>query len=333
MQNEKIGFFQKMLISIKDFEKYILFASEKISDTFKFFLKIMLIFSLIVSIGLTISFYNIMQECIKYYYNNIESIEYANCELEVNNGEKIVIENENAIIQYIEINTQMNEKDYTESKKENLYTSGVILLKDKVIIKIQNEDIQALTYKYEEILDQHGINYFNKEHITNLISKINNIQIYFGVFASIYVYMFLVYTISNFFDILLLTIVGYIVGRIAKVKLKLKSAFSIGVHALTLPIILNIIYILINVLTGFTIKYFGWMYTTISHIYVVVAILMIKTDIIHTQIELAKIIKEQENIKQELKEKDRENEKEKKDKEEKKDTDSQEDDKLDSSEA
>lgn len=58
------------------------------------------------------------------------------------------------------------------------------------------------------------------------------------------------------------------------------------------------------------------MYTTISYIYVIVAVLMIKTDFITRQLELMKIAQEQEKIKEEL-EKQKE-EKEKKPKEKKK---------------
>ena len=68
-----------------------------------------------------------------------------------------------------------------------------------------------------------------------------------------------------------------------------------------MPILLNLIYILVNTFTGFTIQYFQWMYTTISYIYVIVAILIIKTDLINRQFELMKIIEEQEKVKEEIK--------------------------------
>ena len=57
------------------------------------------------------------------------------------------------------------------------------------------------------------------------------------------------------------------------------------------------------------------MYTTISYIYVIVSILIIKTDLINRQMELMKIIEEQEKVKKELEEKERQ-EKEKREREE-----------------
>ena len=55
---------------------------------------------------------------------------------------------------------------------------------------------------------------------------------------------------------------------------------------------MNIIYFIVNSFTGFTIKYFEIMYTTVATIYIATAILMIRSDVIKKQIELNKIIEE-----------------------------------------
>ena len=314
MQNEKVGFFQKVMMSIKDFEKYIIFATEKISDTLKYLLKIMLIFSAVISIGFTYFLYKNVQEGIKYFNKNIKAIEYQNNELSVNNNEPLVIEKDDFVIQYIVIDTSELESEYIYNERAELYNTAIIVLKDKVLVKNIINNSGMVVYSYEDIASIYDIGDFDKQQTLEAINNINNMYLYLGVYVSIFVYMFLVYTISSLFDILLLTMVGYIIGRISRIKLKLNAAFSIGVHALTLPLILNMLYIIVNLFTGFTIKYFGWMYTTISYIYVVVAILMIKTDIINTQIELIKIVKEQEKVREELKQK--EEDKQSKDKEE-----------------
>ena len=76
--------------------------------------------------------------------------------------------------------------------------------------------------------------------------------------------------------------------------------YNIAVYSLTLPILLNLIYTVINTLTGYTITYFPIMYTGVTCIYIFTAILMIKSDIIKKQMELSKIIQEQEKIKEEM---------------------------------
>ena len=72
-----------------------------------------------------------------------------------------------------------------------------------------------------------------------------------------------------------------------------------AIHALTLPIILNVAYIIINTYTGFYIKYFEVMYTTISYICMVAAILSIRSDLIKEKIVIGKIEEVQKNIRKE----------------------------------
>ena len=73
-----------------------------------------------------------------------------------------------------------------------------------------------------------------------------------------------------------------------------------------MPILLNLAYTVINTLTGYTITYFSVMYTAITCIYIFTAILMIKSDIIKKQMELSKILEEQERVKEEMARKEQE---------------------------
>ena len=74
-----------------------------------------------------------------------------------------------------------------------------------------------------------------------------------------------------------------------------------ALHALTLPTILNLIYIIVNLYTGFNIEYFQVMYSAISYVYIITGILMIKADFIKKQLELNKILEEQQKIREEYK--------------------------------
>ena len=100
--------------------------------------------------------------------------------------------------------------------------------------------------------------------------------------------------------------------------IKYKEIFNMSIYALTLSIVLYLIYICVNITTGFTIKYFDLAYEIISYIYIITAILMIKSDLIKQQIEIGKIVEEQKKVREEKKQEDNEEEKPKEDKEEKK---------------
>jgi len=160
--------------------------------------------------------------------------------------------------------------------------------------------------------------------VRNIVNKIsetysgtNQMFIYSGVIAFTFIYMYIIYFISTALDVFLLGAFGYFTAIILRMHIKLSAMCKIAVHSLTLPIILNAIYVLIKTFTGFEIKYFDIMYIAISYIYIITAILMIKSDFIKNEKELTRILQEQEKIRQEL-ERQKQEEKEKQDKEEQK---------------
>lgn len=178
--------------------------------------------------------------------------------------------------------------------------------------KYISENIENITFKdgkIEVIAD--GVLTIEDENDAYLVSI-------FG--ATIFIYLLIVYLASNLVDAIVLGALGYLFSRIMRLRLRFKATFNIGAYALTLPILLNIIYIIVNTFTGFTINYFQWMYTTISYIYVVAAILMIKTEIINQRIQLIKLQQIQEQAAKEAEEnenKEEENQQDKKDEENK----------------
>ena len=155
------------------------------------------------------------------------------------------------------------------------------------------------SYNYKEMQDN-GIEI--DKIILELTSLKNND---FGVAGII---VFLVFEIAIFvieeIDFLayaiLFALIGKITSFVLKVPIRFKENYNISIHALTLATILQNIYISINFLTGFTIKYFYIMYMGITDIYIITAILMIKADMIKRKLEVDKIIQEQQNIKKEF---------------------------------
>lgn len=205
-------------------------------------------------------------------------------------------------------------------EKIKLYDTGVLVLNNRAIVVSKVLTGEESIY-YSNIITE---DIQNKIEFINLLSGSNIMYVYLLFGLTIFIYMFIVYLASNLVDAIILGAIGYIFARIVKVRLKYKATFIMGIYALTLPIILNLIYIIVNTFTGFTISYFQWMYTTISYIYIAVAILMIKTEIITQQLQLAKITQIQEEIHEEEvteekeKEEDKGKEEQKEEKEEKK---------------
>ena len=226
----------------------------------------------------------------------------------IDNEQKVMkIDSNELIPAKIIINTETTDEEEIQANINEISSSqnGILILKNRIIIKNEfSTDLSEYTYK--TISEQYNINKIDKTEILNMLSgqAINRVLTIF--FITVLLYMFIIYVSTMLIDILLLVVLAYIVTRISGLKLKYSAIYNMASYSLTLPVILNIIYFVVNRLTGFTIEYFQIMYTALASIYIITAILMIKSDVIKKQIELNKIIEEQEKVKQELKRKEEE---------------------------
>ena len=296
---KKEGFFKTVLKSIKNFEKYEDFGLEGMGKTASYLLKIVAIFTLVVAIMTVYKFSNSFNSALGYFDENVKSLKYADGILKINNDEKLEVSSQNNITGKIIIDTSDLTEEQINEYRDNIKNeaNGIVLLKEKLILK--NEMLSAVSETtYKDLLVQYNITSLDKQEILNYFNN-NIIQIYASVFITIYMYMFAVYIASILVDALVLGVLGYLTARITGMKIRFSAAFSMGVHALTLPIILNMLYIIINGFTGCTIKYFQFMYTAISYIYIITAILIIRSDYIKRQVEVEKIKSEQQRIREE----------------------------------
>ena len=153
----------------------------------------------------------------------------------------MIFTNNDEALQIIIINTNAeNDLENEYINKINKYENGIVLLKDKLIYK-NNILSQNIEYSYENILNFYDIQEFEKQDVLNFVNSINGIGLYSGFVLFIGMYMFVIYFISTLIDAFMLAILGFVLARIIGVKIKFKATFNIGVYALTLPIILNLI--------------------------------------------------------------------------------------------
>ncbi len=309
-EEEKISFWKKLKISIFGLEDYQKLAVQKVGTTIGYIAKLTLIFVLLLTITITCKFGLVVENAKQYISNEFSEIHFENNILSIskkeNQDERIVIEEEllNGKI-IIDTNDLAQEQidNYTNQVKD--YTNGIIVLKDKIIFKTGMTAVFS-TISLADIGNQYNIVKLDKQDLINMLSGSNVCIIYAIFFASMYAYLFAIYFSTVLIDAILYSILGYITGALSRLRLKYSATYNIAVHSLTLPIILNLIYMIVNILTGYTIKYFDIMYLAITCIYIITAILMIKSDLIKKQIELSRIISEQEKVRAELERKEQE---------------------------
>lgn len=319
----KTGFFKKVWQSITKIEKYPDMAAEGVGKAIGYTVKIVAILAIILSLGMVYQTYEMIGQGVQYLENNFPEFSYQDGILNVESEESIIIQN---II--IDTKTEDTQKinEYIEKSKEA--GNGIIILKDKIIL--EQVTTGSISYEYKEMFEQMGITNFTKQDVINYLASTQSIVLYVSIFITFFIYMFILYFITTISNAAMLSFLGYLTTWLAKIKMRFVAVFNMAVYALTLSIILDMIYIGINTFIPFNIEYFQVMYVTVAAIYLIAAIFILKAELMKQQMELMKIAEAQILVKQELeKQKEEEKNKEKntdKDKKEKKNKETEEKD-------
>lgn len=314
METAKLGFFTRIKKAIFNFEEYTKFIAESTKKAISYFIKILLIFSLIVTCALVYQMNIEVDKAIKVVKEEFPEFSITNNELQMQDGKDFNY-------YFEDLNFQVIMSEALETEEINNYENCLILLKNKMTLKYSGY-VAEVTYKNAQI------NNTSTKEIVEFIETQNWKMAYGTIGLAIFIISFIVYSIIFLLDIITLSLLGLISGMLIRTVFKFKDMLKISIYAMTLPIILYLLYIISNILFGITIKYFQIAYNAISYIYIITVLLMIKSDIIKNTQELQKILEEQKKVKEELeKEKQEEQEDKKKEKPKEKEKKPKEDEK------
>ena len=140
-----------------------------------------------------------------------------------------------------------------------------------------HEQIAQTQQEYNLQMDQGLVDRFINDNSLGAIIGILIIPMILALVLALYV--------STLLNIVVISVLGYLASRIMRIPLKYKATFNMAVSAVTLPLILNVIYTIANLITGFKINNFELMYDLIAYVYMMVAIMFIRTEIIKKNIE------------------------------------------------
>ena len=308
-----MGFFKKVKYSIFNIEKYPELATEGVGKAISYIAKLVVILAIVLSVWTLYQTYQMINEGINYIENEFPDFSYSDGMLTVDSEEAIVIENEQFEKIIVDTNTDSEETINQYLNQINEYGAGAIVLKNRVVLK-NITMIGEVSYNYKESLDSMNLTEFSKQDVINYVQNGQINTLYFSLFISLFIYSFAMYFINTLWYAIIIGLVGYFTMWILKMKMRYVAVFNMSIYALTLSTILNILYLIVNMLFNFTIEYFSIMYVTVATIYLLAAIFILKTDLMKKQAEVMKIVEAQQIVKKELEEQ----EKEKKEEEEKK---------------
>ena len=305
-----MGFFKKVKYSIFNIEKYPEMATEGIGKTLSYIAKLVVVLAVVLSVWTLYQTYQMINEGTNYLENEFPDFLYKDGTLTVDSEEPITIENRQFGKIIVDTNAETEETINQYLNQINEYGTGALILKNRVVLK-NITMIGEVSYNYQESLNSMNLTEFNKQDVINYVENGEINTLYFSVFVSLFIYSFAMYFINTLWYAIIIGVIGYLTMWILKMKMRYVAVFNMSIYALTLSTILNIIYLIINMLFNFTIEYFSIMYVTVATIYLLAAIFILKTDLIKKQAEVMKIVEAEQIVKKELEEQEKENKKEK----------------------
>ncbi len=295
MENKKIGFFSRIKIAVASLENYSLFVEEKPLIAVKYFFLIVLVLALVISGIQTFDAIQKIHKGYQYVKNEMGDFSYENGTL--NFSEKVYAYDSEYDFCLIADTTDEITDEMLQEYKTQVKSSGLIFLQNKVFYKSGNSEVE---YQLADLSKQYGIITLNKAKLVEEVESIGMMGIGITIFIAVCLSMYIIELVSTFIDWLMITIFSLIVARVCRIHMLWKHGFNISIYALTLSIILSILYNIANYMTGFYTQYFRVVYLLISYVYVVAVILMIKSDLLKQEVEVGRIIQTQKKIHEEL---------------------------------
>ena len=284
-----MGFFKKVKYSIVNIEKYPEMATEGLGKALSYIAKLVVILAIILSVWTLMQTNQMIREGITYLQNEFPDFSYNEGVLTVNSEEVITIENEQFGKIIVDTKTDSEETINQYINSINEYGVGALILKNRVVLKNVTM-VGEVSYNYKESFDSINLTTFNKQDVVNYVTGGQINSLYFSIFITLFIYSFSMYFINTIWYAIIISLVGYFTMIMLKMKMRYVAIFNMAIYALTLSTILNIIYLIVNMLFNFTIEYFSIMYVTVATIYLLAAIFILKTDLIKKQAEVMKIV-------------------------------------------
>ncbi len=279
-----IGFFQRIYISIFKVEKYGEFLEEKPSTAIKYILLLVVLMTAIITFVKAIDLKILTQHANDFIVNEMKDFTFEDGILDFSEIQEK--EDQDTGIYFLaDTNAISQEKESEYIQKAFNQKYGILLFKEKMVFTIQGVSQE---FPYNEYATN-----FDKVTKADLIEELDNtsmIQLIAVLSVTIYISLYLSIAISLVFNIILMAIFANIIVGFMAIPIKKGSALNISIYSFTLSNICNLIYNMVYNYTGFEIKYFNTMYMVVAYIYMIAALLIIKSDIIKKDIEVSKVV-------------------------------------------
>lgn len=303
-----INSFKKIWYSITNFEKYPAMAAEGFPRAILYLIIMTAFVTIFMTISSVIQMKNVVGELANYINDNLPEFSYKDGIVEMETDEPIIISDVkyNGIDKIIINPFLENDEEKAKFEEEN-DTQGVTLFffKNQIIIrtKLENLQVNVSPFTYKDFISNYTseeIKEFNKAELVEYLKSDKMNSFYMNYSMAAFMELLIVDIIVTMVNALEIAIFGWITTWFARIRMRFIGIYNMAVYALTLPMILNIAYIIVNCFVDFTISYFQVAYITIAYIYLAAVIFILKDDIARRMQEVERIRKEQAKVREEI---------------------------------
>ena len=262
----KLDFFARIYLAMTDFRLYpFVVQREKFINALAYFVCFILLFSAILSAGVTSRAMNWLNNFTCIYNEKVG-------DFEVKDGELIVDQNMDFEYEKVRIYAngdlnfgELNENVFKDS--ENIVT--VLALKDS--ISVGNENVGFVITKYKDVnLDINKAETYESLRFA-LDSWIFKLSLAIIIFCGVFV----AYLITKFLNVIGITLMLLFLGYVFGTKYKFKDYMKVAFYVITLPVITELIALII---TGTVSDYAYITYYLLVYVYMYYAIRALKLD-------------------------------------------------------
>lgn len=262
----KLDFFARIYLAMTDFRLYpFVVQREKFINALAYFVCFILLFSAILSAGVTSRAMNWLNNFTCIYNEKVG-------DFEVKDGELIVDQNMDFEYEKVRIYAngdlnfgELNENVFKDS--ENIVT--VLALKDS--ISVGNENVGFVITKYKDVnLDINKAETYESLRFA-LDSWIFKLSLAIIIFCGVFV----AYLITKFLNVIGITLMLLFLGYVFGTKYKFKDYMKAAFYVITLPVITELIALII---TGTVSDYAYITYYLLVYVYMYYAIRALKLD-------------------------------------------------------
>ncbi len=266
-KTERLGFFKRMYLAITDFRWYPFVQREKTSVAIWYFVLLILLVAMFLSMSFSSTLFENVSSLLYDYNNVIPEFTFENGELNVDK-EIYNVDDDNKFV----VDTKYTVEQYVNAKEgeEVLYSNNSIIVNNDGVIYTQNG--VSVVYVFPNLNEK-----ITKDSLRSYLEIMNeDWSVRLAIFFVMWLTIFVVYLITKFIMLLLLVLVTCILNFVFGIKLKFNNYMKIVTYAITLPLIVELVSILV---IGRVTEYATIACQLLTYVYIFYALRAIKLDV------------------------------------------------------